>query len=228
MKNITTLFLLLVLIISCQDNSFKNWEKTENGYYQKTIIPYKYDWKRIDKVLTLNDTLNGTFDVYNNNGTINHRGELKDGKIYGNLYEYDTKERLKEYSFIWEDCGECTDLPPAHYVMEYDSIGNQKDVIGKAIIDWNIDQTKVRLKDSLEINVLVATPPFFITELVVIDKDSKAELKVISNPKNRNKIKVGFNSIGKKRLGIHYRLTQETSPTGMISTVDIENIIVTE
>jgi len=227
MKNLTTLFLLLVLIVSCQDNSFKNWEKSDSGFYQKTAYFENGKVKRIDRVW--NDTLNGEFEVYNKNGSLNHRGQIKDGKVYGNLFEYNFSGKLKEYSFIWEDCGECeNDLPSAHYIVEYDSIGNQKEIIGKAIIHWNVNQTKVRLKDSIEINVLVATPPFFDTELVVIDKDSKAELKVVPNPKNENKIKIGFNSIGKKRLGIHYKLSQEQSPTGMISTIDIENITVTD
>ncbi|WP_274474585.1 toxin-antitoxin system YwqK family antitoxin [Mangrovimonas aestuarii] len=229
MKQTTILlFSVLVFIYSCQDNSFKNWKKTEKGYYQKTISPYKHDWTRIDRVVSLNDTLNGFFEVFNKNGTINHEGEFKDGKIYGNLYEYDSKERLKEYSFIFDDCGECHDLPSAHYILEYDSIGKQKDYSGKAIINWDLEQTEIQLKDSLQLSVLLATPPYFMTELVVLDLDSNEELKVISNPKNNNRIKVGFTASGNKRLGIHYRLIQEDSPTGMISTAEFENIKVFE
>jgi hypothetical protein len=215
-------------ILSCQEKSYPNWEKTDKGYYQKTIFPYRYDWKRVDRVTTLEDTLNGTFEVFNKNGRINHSGEFKDGKIYGNLYEFDSKERLKEYSFIYSDCGECGNLPPAHYIVKYDSIGNQKDFTGKAIIESTINQAKLKLKDSLQLNVLIATPPNFITELIVLDLDSQAELKVISNPKNMNEIKIGFDTIGIKRIGIHYRLIQEDSPTGMISTNELENITVTE
>ena len=226
MKKTISLFLVLASILSCKDNSFKNWEKTEDGYYQKTTFPYKKDWKRIDR--TLNDTLNGTFEVYNKNGTINHRGEIKDGKIYGNLYQYNSNGKLKEYSFIWEDCDDCKDLPAAHYLVEYDSVGKQKEIIGKAIIDFDIKQSQIQLKDSIELNILLATPPFFLTELVIIDNDTKAELKFISNPKNENKIKIGFNSIGNKRIEIQYALIQEESPTGMLSTSNIENIIVTE
>ena len=227
-KNIITIFLVLFTILSCQENSFKNWEKTEDGFYQKTIFPYRYDWKRIDYVSDLNDTLNGTFKVYNKDGTLNHNGEFKDGLIYGNLYEYDSKERLKEYSFIYADCGECSNLPPAHYIVEYDSIGKQKDFTGKAIIESTVNQNELKLKDSLQLNVLIATPPNFRTELVVLDLDSQAELKVISNPKNINELKIGFDTIGIKRIGIHYRLIQEDSPTGMISTDELENITVTE
>lgn len=228
MKKTFLLILILTSILSCKNNSFNNWEKNENGYYQKTIFPYKYDWKRIDQVLTLTDTLNGTFEVYDENGNLHHKGEFKEGKIYGNLYEYDNKERLKEYSFIWEDCGECHDLPPAHYILEYDSIGKQKDYSGKAIIEWNVEQSEIRLADSLEINILLATPPFFRTELVIKDKDSNTEIMFLSNPENENKIKIRFDSMGKKRLKIQYALAQEDSPTGMISTINIENIIVTE
>jgi len=226
-KTTILLILILVTILSCQNNPLKNWEKTEDGFYQKTIFPYRYDWKRVDKVSSLNDTLNGTFDVYNKDGTINHNGEFKNGKIYGNLYEYDKKERLKEYSFIYEDCGECGELPPAHYTLVYDSIGKQKDVTGLALIEWKVNKNQVRLNDSLQLNVLLATPPYFLTELVVLDLDTKEELKVIPGPNNENEIKIRFATIGKKRLGIHYRLIQEESPTGMISTDEFE-IRVTE
>lgn len=228
MKKIIITFIALVSILGCKKDPYENWKKTEDGNYQKTIFPYRYDWTRINTVPTLKDTLNGTFEVYNKNGTLNHKGEFKDGKIYGNLYEYDASENLKEYSFIWEHCENCGDLPSAHYILEYDSIWKQKDYFGKAIIDWSVKQSEIKLTDSLEINVLLATPPHFNKELVIVDLNTKKELKVIPNPENNNSIKIGFNSTGKKRLGIHYRLIQEDSPSGMISTADIENIIVTE
>ncbi|WGD34291.1 hypothetical protein [Olleya sp. YS] len=221
-----SLIIISILILGCKDNSFDGWEKTDDGYYQKTIEPYKNYGKRINK--TLYDTLNGTFEVFNKNGTINHRGEFKDGKIYGNLYEYDSNQKLKEYSFIWEDCGTCKDLPAAHYIMKYDSLGMQVDYSGKALIYWNFDNYKLNKNDSLEINVVLAKPPFFETELSVFEKNSNKELFVLPNPKNHNKIKIGFNSLGNKNLRIQYRLAQESSPYGMISTADIDNILVYE
>lgn len=227
MKNIL-IIVLICFMFSCKNETFKNWEKTSDGFYQKVTIPYKKHYKRVD--IVKEDTLNGTFKIYDvlNRNTLRAKGEFKNGKTFGNFYEYDSKERLNQYSFIWDDCDSCGILPSAHYFVKYDSLGKQKDFGGKAIIDWDIDNTTIRLSDSLQLNILLATPPYFTTNLVVLDKDTKKKLKIISNPKNENNINIGFSTTGAKQLEIQYRLIQVDSPTGMISTAEFDNINVIE
>lgn len=227
MKN-NLIIIFICFAFSCKDETFKNWEKTPDGFYQKVTIPYKKHYKRVDKVEK--DTLNGTFKIYDvlNRNKLRAKGEFKNGKTFGNFYEYDSEERLNEYSFIWEDCDSCSNLPSAHYFVKYDSLGKQKNYGGKAIIDLNLEKTKIRLTDSLQLNILLAKPPYFMTELVLLDLDTKEKIKIISNPKNENNINVGFKTTGTKRLGVHYRLIQENSPTGLISTAEFENVRVIE
>ena len=227
MKN-NLIIVFICFAFSCKDETFKNWKKTSDGSYQKVTIPYKKHYKRVDKVEK--DTLNGTFKIYDtlNRNNLRAKGEFKNGKTFGNFYEYDSKGRLNEYSFIWEDCDGCGSLASAHYFVKYDSLGKQKDYGGKAIIDWNLEKTKIRLTDSLQLNILLATPPYFMTELVVLDLDTKEKLKIISNPKNENNINIGFTTTGTKRLRVRYRLIQEDSPIGMISTAEFDNVIVIE
>lgn len=179
MNKVALLFLLIV-IVSCVkspeiNDDQKNYSITYNDNHLSSIEfgnnhKIKLDFYNNENLLRFrsfqNDTLNGKYYEFFENGFIKHIYNVKQGIQTGSNYDYYENGILKNYKFF-------DDLGKLAFIRRYDSIGIQKSDEGDIMIF--IPDTIANKKGSHRLELNLASPPncTHFTSISLLDSSGK-------------------------------------------------------